>query len=102
MTRTTPVARGFLPETIEARIRAYESFGIHRTGWPGDDQTSTWLRDELRAAGVEAELERFDFPRVEYRTARLSWNGGFADGIPMYDCVSPKAAGSTASSARTT
>lgn len=77
--------RGFDPGVIERRVRAYEAFGIHRTGWPGDDRTSTWLRDELREAGVPAELEKFPFPRVEYRTARISWPGGQADGVPMYD-----------------
>ncbi len=85
MTETAPRATGFAPATIEARIRAFESFGIHRTGWEGDDRTSTWLRDELRAAGVDAELERFDFPRVEVRRARVSWSDGGADGLPMYD-----------------
>ncbi|MDA1239618.1 MAG: M28 family peptidase [Chloroflexi bacterium] len=79
------VMRGFDPEVIERRIRAYEAFGIHRTGWPGDDRTSAWLRDELKAAGVTAEVERFSFPRVEYRNARISWPGGQADGVPMYD-----------------
>ncbi|MPZ99372.1 MAG: hypothetical protein GEU80_08565 [Dehalococcoidia bacterium] len=76
---------GFTEERIEERIRAFESFGIHRTGWDGDDRTSAWLVGELRAAGIEARLERFDFPRVEVRTARIAWDSGSADGLPMYD-----------------
>ncbi|MDO9443957.1 MAG: hypothetical protein Q7K37_01475 [Dehalococcoidia bacterium] len=79
------VLHGFDPGVIERRIRAYEAFGVHRTGWPGDDQTSAWLRDQLREAGVAAELQRFSYPRVEYRNARISWPGGQADGVPMYD-----------------
>ncbi len=76
---------GLRPDANEARIRAYEAFGLHRTGWEGDDRTSAWLRDELAKAGVAADLERFDFPRVEYRTARLTWPDGRIDGVPMYD-----------------
>jgi hypothetical protein len=85
MTQAAAPRSGFQPATIEARIRAYESFGVHRTGWEGDDRTSAWLRDELRAAGVDAALERFDFPRVEVRRARLTWADGFAEGVPLYD-----------------
>ncbi|MDP6606670.1 MAG: hypothetical protein QF664_10490 [Dehalococcoidia bacterium] len=76
---------GFDPATIERRIRSFESFGIHRTGWPGDDGAGRWLVDELEAAGAPASLERFDFPRIEHRTARLSWPDGKTTGIPMYD-----------------
>lgn len=76
---------GLRPEVIEARIRAFEAFGIHRTGWDGDDRTSAWLRDELAAAGIAADLERFDFPRVEFRAARLTWPDSHVDGVPMYD-----------------
>lgn len=79
------VPAGLAPSVIEERIRAYEGFGIHRTGGDGDDRTSTWLRDLLVAAGVPAELERFKFPRVEYRRARLTWPDGTIDGTPMYD-----------------
>ena len=74
--------------TIEARIRAFEGFGIHRTGWPGDDATSDWLAEELRSVDVNAEIQRFAFPRVETRQTRLTWGSGpreRADGIPMYD-----------------
>ena len=79
---------GFDPATIEARIRAFEGFGIHRTGWPGDDTTSDWLAEELRSVDVHAEIQRFTFPRVETRQTRLTWGSGpreRAHGIPMYD-----------------
>ena len=86
----TPALDPFTAEAIETRIRAFESFGIHRTGWEGDDRTSEWLVEQLRAAGIAAELERFSFPRVELRTARLSWSDGgggreHVDGVPLYD-----------------
>lgn len=76
---------GFDPATIERRIRSFESFGIHRTGWPGDDDAGRWLVDELDAAGAPGSLERFDFPRIEHRIARLRLPDGEATGVPMYD-----------------
>ena len=76
---------GFDPATIESRIRSFESFGIHRTGWPGDDQTSSWLAAELEAAGVAASVERFTFPRIEHRAATLRWPDGETTGVPLYD-----------------
>lgn len=81
----SPVPSGLDPARIEARIRAYEGFGIHRTGWPGDDRTTDWLVAELRATGVDAEAERFSFPRVEVKRARLTWADGSVEGEPMYD-----------------
>ncbi|TAJ20706.1 MAG: M28 family peptidase [Dehalococcoidia bacterium] len=80
-----PIPAGLDPARIEARLRAYEAFGIHRTGWPGDDKTTEWLRAELGAAGVASEAQRFAFPRVEVQRARLTWSDGFVDGEPMYD-----------------
>lgn len=47
----------------ERRIRAYEAMGWHRTGWEADDQAADWLIEELRAAGIEAEEQRFTAPR---------------------------------------
>jgi len=72
-------------DTIERRIRAFEAYGNHRTGWAADDRSGAWLRDELKGVGVAGALERFDFIRVEYRNARITWAGGFVEGTPMYD-----------------
>ncbi len=84
---------GFDPTTIENRIRAFESFGIHRTGWPGDDETGRWLVSELASVGVEAETQRFTFPRIEHRAARLTTPDGVIEGLPMYDGGSTPAGG---------
>ncbi|HJM76118.1 MAG TPA: hypothetical protein QGI71_09730 [Dehalococcoidia bacterium] len=86
---------GFDPVTIESRIRSFESFGIHRTGWPGDDQTSSWLISELEAAGIAATTERFTFPRVEHRVATLRWPDGEATGVPFYDAGATPASGTS-------
>lgn len=73
------------PLMLEARIRAYASFGHHRTGWPADDRTTAWLIDELGAAGIEATAERFRFRRMEVRWAALSWDDERIEGEPLYD-----------------
>jgi hypothetical protein len=80
-----PLTTGYEPAAIEARIQAYEDLGIHRTGWPADDATSKWLVEELAEAGVNAESERFSFPRVELRRAELRIGSDRIEGIPLYD-----------------
>ncbi len=76
---------GFSPEVIAERIRAYETFGIHRTGWTGDDASAAWMRDLLQAAGAQPAFERFPFPLVEYRRTRLVTPDGTVEGLPLYD-----------------
>ena len=80
-----PLTAGYDPATIEARIQAFEDLGIHRTGWPADDQTTQWLIDELAAAGIAAEAERFQFPRVEVRRAEVRVGGDRIEGVPLHD-----------------
>lgn len=76
---------GYQPARIEARIQAFEDFGVHRTGWPADDQTTRWLIDELAAAGIDAESERFKFPRVEVRRAEVRVGSDRIEGVPLHD-----------------
>lgn len=76
---------GFSPAVIAERIRAYEAFGIHRTGWTGDDRSASWMQEVLHAAGVTSTLERFPFPYVEYRRTRLVTADGSVEGVPLYD-----------------
>ena len=80
------MADGMSPESLERRIRQYETFGVHRTGWPGDMESAEWMRAELTAAGIDASLEEFEFPMLESRAARLSWDGGGLEGVPLHDC----------------
>jgi hypothetical protein len=80
-----PLTDGYSPARIEERIRRFESLGVHRTGWPADDQTSKWLVEELGTAGVPAEIDRFQFPRVEFRGAAITIAGERIEGVPLYD-----------------
>jgi hypothetical protein len=80
-------------ETISRRIREYESFGIHRTGWPGDMSSADWAKAELVSDGIDASLEAFDFPMFRAEAARVTWTGGEADGVALHDCGSTGADG---------
>ena len=80
-----PLTAGYESARIEARIQAFEDFGIHRTGWPADDATTDWLIEELATAGIEAEAERFSFPRVEVRPAAVVVGNDRIEGVPLYD-----------------
>ena len=80
-----PLTDGYEPGRIEARIQTFEDFGIHRTGWPADDQTTKWLIGELANAGIAAESERFAFPRVEVRRAEVRVGSDRIEGVPLYD-----------------
>ena len=75
-------------ETIARRIREYESFGIHRTGWPGDMGSADWAQAELVSDGIDTSLEKFTFPMFRAEATRVTWVGGEADGIALHDCGS--------------
>lgn len=79
---------GMSQETLTRRIREYEAFGIHRTGWPGDMASADWALAELSSEGIEARIEEFEFPKMKTRSAALSWRGHDADGLPLHDCGS--------------
>lgn len=76
---------GLTESVVERRIRAYEAFGIHRTGWPGDDASAGWLIEELARSGIDAAAERFEFPKHSVEEARLTWGGGSTEGVPLHD-----------------
>ena len=80
-------------ETITRRIREYESFGIHRTGWPGDMDSADWAQAELMSDGIDTSLEEFNFPMFQAEATRVTWVGGEADGIALHDCGSTGADG---------
>jgi hypothetical protein len=81
---------------IEERIRAYEAFGNHRTGWTGDDASAAWMRELLHSAAANPAFERFNFPLVEYRRTRLVTPDGAFEGVPMHDAGFTQAGGGTA------
>ncbi|MDA1257244.1 MAG: hypothetical protein O3C10_05295 [Chloroflexi bacterium] len=77
---------GMTAKVLERRIREYEAFGIHRTGWPGDEASAMWMRSELQTAAIDVSLEEFEYPMFRSKTAWLSWDGGEITGVPLHDC----------------
>ena len=51
------------PSLIERDVRTWDEIGEHRTGSPGDAATSEWLAQQILAAGVTPEIDRFPFVR---------------------------------------
>ena len=72
------------PDTIEQKLRTFESFGIHRTGSKADDLTSEWLAEELKDLGIESSIDTYQFPLFEYREAYLQVGETRIKGIPMF------------------
>lgn len=68
-------------------VQAYDSQGNHRTATAGDVAARDWLRAELRAMGVEAQLEDFPIDRVDPGPAYLEIGGGRIDGVPVFDAA---------------
>ena len=69
----------------ERRIRAYEEMGIHRTGREADNHTTSWMIEELRKVGVEAEAQTWRLPRVEIHDASIRFGGWDIPAVPTFD-----------------
>ena len=80
------MTNGLSPESVGRRIREYEGFGIHRTGWPGDMGSANWGLAELQGDGVDGWIEEFEFPMFRAESTRVTWDGGGADGVALHDC----------------
>ena len=69
----------------ERRIRAYEEMGIHRTGREADNHTTSWMIEEMRKVGVEAEAQTWRLPRVEIHDASIRFGGWDIPAVPTFD-----------------
>ncbi len=69
----------------ERRIRAYEEMGIHRTGREADNHTTSWMIEELRKVGVDADPQTWRFPRVEIHDASIRFGGWDIPAVPTFD-----------------
>lgn len=66
-------------------IRAYDAQGIHRTGTEGDQECALWLAEEVRALGVEAELEGLAFERIDVTECHLQIGDRRFEAVPLFD-----------------
>lgn len=80
-------------DQIQSIIEQFAAFGIHRTGWPADDQTSDWIVTWLAERGVRATLDAFQFPKLVQRAAFVEIGGERIEGVPLHDGGTTGAAG---------
>ncbi len=62
----------------------YDRLGIHRTGTPGDQATSAWVAEELRAAGYEVRLDTYPLRQYMLEEASLNVDGKQIDCFPFW------------------
>jgi hypothetical protein len=74
----------------------YTSFGLHRIGTPTEVASTRWIHDELKKAGMDAELQRVPFRRFDLQDIRVEVDGKKIDAFPYWF---PAATGSSPVSA---
>ncbi len=69
-----PFPDPFNGDTLYSDVVKFTSFGIHRTGTPGDTATSEWLGNELRSYGYGVRY--LDFAVTQFFPDRVSVQAG--------------------------
>lgn len=64
-------ASPFDPQALQADLEAYDAYGPHRAGGPGDRQTAAWIGERLQEAGFAVETQTFETPYTENRLAEI-------------------------------
>ena len=70
---------------ITADIAAWDSQPEHRTGTPGDEQTSDWLAAEISKVGLTPNIDEFDFARRTPVLCSIQVGELKVEGIPFFD-----------------
>lgn len=73
---------------LYADVVRYAEMGDHRTGSDVDLQTSSWLRDELQAVGIEAAFETWPLRQFHVEAC---WVGIYGQRIEAFPLWFPKA-----------
>ena len=68
-------------------MQAYDAQGNHRTGTEGDAACARWLAAQVRALGVQADLESFPLSRVDPQACFIRVGGRRIDGVPLFDAA---------------
>jgi hypothetical protein len=72
---------------VERIIQAFSDQGFHRTGTTVDEASANWLRDQVRAMGLDASLEPFSINRVDPVTGAVVADGRRIEGLPLFDAA---------------
>ena len=70
---------------INQIIQTYSDQGDHRTATAVDRASGEWLRDQVRALGVDASLEPFPVNRVDPVSTAAVFADRRIEGLPLFD-----------------
>jgi len=82
-----------LSQRVAGIIEEYSAQGIHRTGTAADGESGEWLAAKIADMGIQPELERFEFERVQPIHNSLHIGQQKFEGVPFYDCTYTSAQG---------
>jgi hypothetical protein len=82
-----------LDARIAGVIEAYDSHGWHRTATEVDRRSADWLAEQLRSAGLGANVEEYPFQRFVPGEAFIETGGARIEGLPLFDAPSTPAHG---------
>ncbi|MEO9254049.1 MAG: hypothetical protein ABI305_00795, partial [Tepidiformaceae bacterium] len=82
-------------DRIAKVIEEFDAQGWHRTGTAVDVASGEWLRDQLRDAGVAANLETYPFTRLDIKDSHLRTQELRLEALPMFDGGTTTAEGVT-------
>ncbi len=72
-------------ERIAQAIQEYDAQGWHRSGTEDDHFSAHWLAERVADCGLDPDLGRFDFSRIDPGLAYLEIEGRRVDGVPLFD-----------------
>lgn len=70
---------------VATDIRGWDAIAEHRTGTPGDRQTSAWLAAQARATGLAAERQDFELSRWVPDVCTVAVGDVVVEGVPLFD-----------------
>ena len=74
-----------LAGNMAADIEAWDAIDDHRTGTAGDRQTSDWLAERVKSAGLEPRRDDFALSRWVLEHCALEVDATVVEGVPLFD-----------------
>ncbi|MGE0543620.1 MAG: hypothetical protein AB7R89_25940 [Dehalococcoidia bacterium] len=80
-------------DRINQVIHEYDAQGWHRTATPADQASAHWLAGQVRAAGLDPQLDPFPIRRLDPLRCFIEIDGRRIEGIPQFDAAVTDAGG---------
>lgn len=71
-------------ERLYREVEEYDALGEHRVAGPGDDATTKWLSDKMRAAGLTVTRQSFPYPLYEPTVSTVSLGTQNVEAFPAW------------------